>query len=79
MVFNMVIIGTMIAGLSNHIYRSVHHSLERGMVLYLKDVVWKNAIDKLQYTMHCCGVHGHEDWHRILWFNSNIKNLTIKK
>lgn len=81
MVVNMFIIGTMTSSVSNHITRSMHHSLERGMVLYLQDLSWKKSIDELQYKMECCGVHDYKDWHRISWLSSDmfIKNASAFK
>lgn len=69
-IFNMVVIGTMAAGVSNHLMRSMHYSMERGMRHYLDDMQWKKVIDTLQYSMQCCGFTSYKDWHTISWMSA---------
>lgn len=60
----------MSVGVSNHIVRSMHHSMIRGMKRYLKDFTWKRIIDNLQYKLHCCGSKSYTDWHQISWVST---------
>ncbi|GLV32344.1 Tetraspanin 33B [Carabus blaptoides fortunei] len=69
-IFNVVVIGTMAAGVSNHLIQSMHYSMERGMRHYLDDMQWKKIIDTLQFNMQCCGFASYKDWHTISWMSA---------
>lgn len=76
-VVNVMVIATMTAPVSNNLLRSMHYSVERGIRHYLKESLWKEAIDKLQFNYQCCGVNSFTDWHQISWMNIyHFKNMS---
>lgn len=78
----MLILAILAIKISKHITRSLKHSMEKGMHNYLKDPYWKNAIDKLQVMMKCCGVAGYDDWYEFTWideYHVDINSEVVKE
>lgn len=79
---NLMILCSILRKVSKYIIRSMKHSLQHGMRNYLKDTVWKETIDKLQYQLECCGISGYQDWYDLEWltkYHYNANSDVIKK
>ncbi|KAL3269978.1 hypothetical protein HHI36_009033 [Cryptolaemus montrouzieri] len=79
---NFVIICSILRKVSKHIVRSMKHSLQHGMRNYLKEISWKETIDRLQYQLECCGITGYQDWYDLEWltkYQYDVRSDAIKK
>nr|CAH7722043.1 unnamed protein product [Callosobruchus chinensis] len=82
MTLNLVIICHYLRKLKNHIAKSIKQSFMIGMGHYLKDVTWKETIDRLQYDNECCGIFSFQDWEEKAWltrYHVNVECDTIKE
>ncbi|KAK9876900.1 hypothetical protein WA026_015936 [Henosepilachna vigintioctopunctata] len=79
---NFIIICSILRKESKHIVRSMKHSLQHGMRNYLKEVSWKETIDRLQYQLECCGISGYQDWYELEWltkYHYDVDSDAVKK
>ncbi|CAG9818996.1 unnamed protein product [Phaedon cochleariae] len=81
-VLNLLIVSHFSRKINKHIARSIKQSISMGMSNYLQESMWKETIDKLQYSSHCCGIDSYEDWHKIKWlskYHVDVKSTAVKE
>ncbi|KAG5872330.1 hypothetical protein JTB14_023598 [Gonioctena quinquepunctata] len=81
-ILNLLIVSHYARKINKQLARSIKQSITTGMSHYLREPIWKDTIDKLQYTNECCGIESYEDWHKMKWltkYHVDVKSETIKR
>nr|XP_023028857.1 peripherin-2 [Leptinotarsa decemlineata] len=81
-VLNLLIVSHFARKMNKQLSRSIKQSIVTGMSQYLRENIWKETIDTLQYKNECCGIDSYEDWHEMKWltkYHVDVKSETVKQ